>query len=184
MPRTLEHHGLYFHPFELVSTALWDKYENHKFVKSVEVLSRKIDGHGRLCSIRPLYLLEEVVVDAKKRSMDVKTSNINFTSILGCSSLSKYHSSRESFFQTAYTINVSAEAFPRHAAETTTEAAPAKGSWFGIGEKIESFAASKLLGNVKEGEDVINGIIERIKGNCKSIQNKSWFCSNFNPPQS
>eukprot|EP00960_Hanusia_phi_P018103 532234-Hanusia_phi.AAC.1 len=140
MPRNLQHNGMYFHPFELVSTALWDKYEQHKFVKSVEVLSRNVDGHGRLCSTRlltmegklpsyirpffgskPLYLLEEVVVDAKKRSIEVKTSNINFTSILACSSISRYHSSRENFFQTEYTISVSAEAFPRPLDESANE---------------------------------------------------------------
>jgi hypothetical protein len=84
MPVTQERGGTYPRPFAVVSAALWEKYEGHKFVTNVEPLAAAVDAHGTLHCRRlltmqgklpmalrpllgatPLYLLEEVVVDAK-----------------------------------------------------------------------------------------------------------------------
>ena len=84
MPVTQERGGTYPRPFAAVSAALWEKYEGHKFVTNVEPLAAAVDAHGTLHCRRlltmqgklpmalrpllgatPLYLLEEVVVDAK-----------------------------------------------------------------------------------------------------------------------
>lgn len=84
MPVTQERRGTYPRPFAAVSAALWEKYEGHKFVTNVEPLAAAVDAHGTLHCRRlltmqgklpmalrpllgatPLYLLEEVVVDAK-----------------------------------------------------------------------------------------------------------------------
>ena len=86
MPRLQERTGCYVRPFAVVSTALWDKYDGHRYVTSVEPLSCEIDAQGRLRRRRlltmegklplpmrpllgshPLYLLEEIVVDRKVR---------------------------------------------------------------------------------------------------------------------
>ena len=87
MPSTIEAGGTYPRPFAAVSAALWDKYEGHRFVTNVEPLAAAVDAHGTLhcrrlltmqgklpmalrplLGAKPLYLLEEVVVDAKVAS--------------------------------------------------------------------------------------------------------------------
>ena len=100
---------IYQHPFDAVSASLWSKYEGHKYVKEVDVLFRYIDDDGRLHSqrllsimgnipaifrpfvpLRPIYMLETVVVDPERQMMTVNTQNINMTELVIATSQSRY----------------------------------------------------------------------------------------------
>jgi hypothetical protein len=129
MPTTIERSGSYARPFSVVSAALWDKYEGHRHVTNVETLSTAIDAQGRLhrrrvltmegklpmvlrplLGAKPLYLLEEVVVDVQTEQMAVRTTNINFRNVLCSSSYSTYTPASPQ--ATAYAIHVKNHAFP------------------------------------------------------------------------
>jgi hypothetical protein len=129
MPTTIERSGSYARPFSVVSAALWDKYEGHRHVTNVETLSTAIDAQGRLhrrrvltmegklpmvlrplLGAKPLYLLEEVVVDVQTEQMVVRTTNINFRNVLCSSSYSTYTPASPQ--ATAYAIHVNNHAFP------------------------------------------------------------------------
>ena len=98
----------YQHPFDAVTASLWSKYDGHKYVKEVEVLNRHIDDQGRLHSqrllsmmgnipsifrpfvpLRPVYMLESVVVDPERQLMTVNTRNISMTDLVSAKSLSR-----------------------------------------------------------------------------------------------
>ncbi|PIK63011.1 hypothetical protein BSL78_00018, partial [Apostichopus japonicus] len=94
------------HPWETVAQAAWRKYPNplNPSVIGVDVLDRKVDHHGKLISHRVLtttwgmpswaalliglhpvtYASEHSVVDPKRKSFELKSSNVslqNFISI-------------------------------------------------------------------------------------------------------
>jgi hypothetical protein len=98
----------YQHPFDAVTASLWSKYDGHKHVKEVDVLNRYIDDQGRLHSqrllsmmgnipaifrpfvpLRPVYMVETVVVDPESQLMTVSTRNINMTDLVCATSLSR-----------------------------------------------------------------------------------------------
>ena len=98
----------YQHPFDAVTASLWSKYERHKHVKEVDVIHRCIDEQGRLHSqrllsmmgnipaifrpfvpLRPVYMLETVMVDPVRQVMTVSTQNINMTEYVIATSQSR-----------------------------------------------------------------------------------------------
>jgi hypothetical protein len=192
MPTTQSRDGIYVHPLPAVTAALWDKYEDHDWIKEVEVLGRKVDETGRLHSTRlltmrgnvpiifspffgnsrPIYLLEQVVVDIKNKTMEVKTTNVNFLSILRSKSTSEYKPCLQNSNHTQYNITVQTTAFPSDSNQADT------GSRIGsISKKLEEFVGRSLLGNIKAGEETLNHWIELFKKDCNSGKSKVWLCS-------
>jgi hypothetical protein len=99
----------YQHPFDAVTASLWSKYDGHKYVKEVHVLKRSIDSDGRfhsqrlLCMLgnvpmlfrpfvplRPVYMLETVMVDPDNKLMTVNTRNINMADLVDATSHSRF----------------------------------------------------------------------------------------------
>ena len=197
MPTTQTREGIYFHPLSVVSAALWDKYENHEWIKEVEVLERNVDSAGRLYSkrlltmrgkvpyiftpffgqSRPIYLLEQVTVDLQNDSMEVKTTNVNFLKVLLSNSRSRYSSCSHNSNHTAYSISVQTTAFPsdpKFGEETASR--------FGmISRKLEEFVAHALLGNIKAGEETLNRWISGMQKDCLHGTSKVWLCSKLRP---
>ncbi|KAJ1495725.1 PRELI-like family-domain-containing protein [Baffinella frigidus] len=160
--------GHYAFSFDRVSAALWDKYEGHQQVESVEVLERRVDEDDRLHSRRlltmygqlpavlrplfgpkPLYLVEEVIVDPKRRELEIRTRNINFNNVFVSQSVSHYRESENDPAETDYTIHLDTTAFPKEG--------QARGGR--LSKIVEDFACRKLLGNIKQGEEDIIRII-------------------------
>eukprot|EP00960_Hanusia_phi_P025342 744177-Hanusia_phi.AAC.1 len=195
----------YRHPFAAVTSSLWSKYDAHKYVKEVEVLERYLDDAGRLHSkrlltmrgslpmifqpfvpVRSVYMLETVVVDAKKQIMTVETTNLNCRSVLQACSKSRYTPDASSPEETTkYEIAILVNAFPKSKEQegslptdasisrsegksewkfefvsSSNAEAESKSSGY-IGGKLETWAASKLLSNVSKGEKYIEGFCRR-----------------------
>jgi hypothetical protein len=131
MVKTQTHVITYSHPFAAVTSSLWSKYDNHKYVRNVEIIDRHIDAMGRLHSMRLLsmggslpaflqpfvpvklvHMLETVVVDPAAQTMTVETSNISCQSVLDARSRSRYTPSPDSPDSTKYEINIAVRAFP------------------------------------------------------------------------
>mmetsp|Transcript_48428 Transcript_48428/g.128149 ORF Transcript_48428/g.128149 Transcript_48428/m.128149 type:complete len:281 (-) Transcript_48428:85-927(-) len=188
MVKTQEQQILYQHPFDAVTASLWSKYDGHKYVKEVEVLDRYVDADGKLHSkrllsmsgniptiFRPLipfryaHLLETVVVDPVARVMTVSTKNLNMADLLVATSHSRYNPlppiAGTSEERTQYIIDIRVEAFPE------TKEKKSDGFWKVnvkgpsnsgyIAGKLESWAASKLLGNVNKSERFVQSFCER-----------------------
>jgi hypothetical protein len=193
MPTIQNRSGTYLHPLPVVSAALWDKYENHEWIKEVDVLDRHIDHLGRLRSTRlltmrgktpiifrpffghskPIYLLEDVTVDLANDVVEVRTSNVNFLGVLLSNSKSKYTPCSVDSTHTKYDISVQTTAFPLGAKQGEESV-----SRFGtISRKLEEFIGRSLLGNIKDGEKVLNRWIERTRTECLSGASKVWLCS-------
>mmetsp|Transcript_56071 Transcript_56071/g.137536 ORF Transcript_56071/g.137536 Transcript_56071/m.137536 type:complete len:209 (+) Transcript_56071:221-847(+) len=170
----------YSHPFSAVTASLWSKYDDHKNVKEVDVLSRHVDAEGRLHSTRLLtmrgnipsfikpfvptrnfYLLEEVVVDADAQSMQVHTENINMRGVLEASSESRYSPVHYAHDATLYKIAIKVQAFPNRAKA---------GGW--LSGKLESWAAGKLLGNVSKGTKFIDAFCRQQVSLCEGRDGK------------
>uniref|UniRef100_A0A7S0QKG9 PRELI/MSF1 domain-containing protein n=1 Tax=Cryptomonas curvata TaxID=233186 RepID=A0A7S0QKG9_9CRYP len=195
MPTIQNRSGTYLHPLPVVSAALWDKYENHEWIKDVDVLDRHIDHLGRLRSTRlltmrgntpfmfrpffgnsnPIYLLEEVTIDLSKKIMEVRTSNVNFLGVLLSNSKSRYTPCSLVPGHTTYDISVQTTAFPS-SANVGEEAASRFGS---ISRKLEEFIGRSLLGNIKDGENVLNRWIERTRTECRTGASTVWLCSSL-----
>ena len=192
MPTTQSREGVYLHSLPVVSAALWDKYEQHDWIKEVEVMEQIVDEKGRLHSkrlltmqgkvptifspffgySRPIYLLEQVMVDMDNNVMEVKTTNVNFLSILSSNSSSRYQPSPQNCQHTHYRITVQTIAFPSDSKRED------QGSRFGsISKRLEEFVGRSLLGNIKAGEDTLNSWIETFKKECSHGTSKVWLCS-------
>mmetsp|Transcript_7602 Transcript_7602/g.16323 ORF Transcript_7602/g.16323 Transcript_7602/m.16323 type:complete len:190 (+) Transcript_7602:75-644(+) len=178
---------VYQHPFDAVTASLWSKYDGHKHVKEVHVLHRHIDEDGRLHSkrllamsgnipaifrpfvpLRPVFMLETVIVDPERQLMTVHTTNINMTELVNATSNSRYcpdaGASPELDMGTRYQIDISVEAFPSHSSHAVDPVASdssAEGAGWTVGvragktgylaSKLEGWVAGKLLGNVNKG---------------------------------
>jgi hypothetical protein len=195
MPTIQNRSGTYLHPLSVVSAALWDKYENHEWIKEVDVLDRHIDHLGRLRSTRlltmrgntpimfrpffgnshPIYLLEDVTVDLSNNIIEVQTSNVNFLGVLLSNSKSRYTPCNLVPAHTRYDIAVQTTAFPS-SAKVGEESVSRFGS---ISRKLEEFIGRSLLGNIKDGENVLNRWIERTRTQCLTGASNVWLCSSL-----
>ena len=190
MPTSTSRLGTYAACFPVVTAAVWDKYEGHEWIKEVEVLRRFVDAQGRLHSrrlltlngqvplllrpfigiARPVYLVEDIVIDLARQRMDVQTSNVNFLSILQSTSRSYYVPASGDPSRTTYEIFVQTRAFPNDAREDSE-------SRFGaIGRKLEGFIGNALLGNIKTGEAVLSGWIDCMRQDCVAGKTRAWIC--------
>jgi len=150
MVKSQTHVITYSHPFAAVTSSLWSKYDNHKYVKNIEIISRHVDEHGRLHSLRLLsmggnipslfaafvpmkcvHMLETVVVDPVTQTMTVETANVNCQSVVDARSRSRYTPSPDSTGSTKYEISIAVRAFPildnKEAAATPTGSHDAAG---------------------------------------------------------
>jgi hypothetical protein len=107
--------------------------------------------------VRCIYMLEHVVVNAEKQTMEVRTGNINLNSVVEAVSTSTYDPVEQN--TTRYVIEISVKAFPRK------EGGNGKSGY--IASRLEKWAADKLLGNVSKGRQFIDAFCRQHVAMCE-----------------
>uniref|UniRef100_A0A8C9Q623 PRELI/MSF1 domain-containing protein n=1 Tax=Spermophilus dauricus TaxID=99837 RepID=A0A8C9Q623_SPEDA len=149
------------HPWDTVIKAAMRKYPNpmNPCVVGVDVLERRVDGHGRLHSLRLrctrssvlilgtsrtlTYIKEHSVVDPVEKKMELCSSNITLTNLV---------SVNERLVYTPHPENPGKTVLTQEAIITV------KG--INLGSYLESLMANTISSNAKKGWAAIEWIIE------------------------